>query len=74
MAEEHGYDTSVAGKMDYSEHEKTYRLFIHLVKFGTIWIVAILLGMMVALMTSAGFLAGIATFVLFGAVASYLIK
>lgn len=74
MAEQHGYETSSPTPMDYREHEKTYAFFLTIFKLGTIWVIAILLGMMVALMTSAGFLAGFLTFLLFGVIVTYLAK
>lgn len=74
MAEQHGYEIGTAAKMDYREHEKTYGLFLNLIKFGTIWIVAILLGMLVGLMASGGFIGGVGTFLVFGLVASYFMR
>jgi hypothetical protein len=75
MADHHGSgELSFADKMDYPEHEKTYGLFLNLVKFGSIWVIAILVGMLVALLTSAGFFSGILAFLAFGAVATFLMK
>ena len=75
MAEHHtGGELSFADKMDYREHDKTYALFLNLVKFGSIWVVAILIGMLVGLITSAGFFAGILAFLASGLVATYLMK
>ncbi|MCB8838936.1 aa3-type cytochrome c oxidase subunit IV [Aurantimonas sp. VKM B-3413] len=39
------FDTSSAAEMDYPEHEKTYNLFLGLVKWGAIGVVIILVFM-----------------------------
>ncbi|BDA86046.1 hypothetical protein Sa4125_35880 [Aureimonas sp. SA4125] len=74
MTEDHGHTITYADKMDYSEHERTYERFLLLVKFGSIWVFAVVVGMAVALVSSAGFLAGILAFLIFGAVVSYFMK
>jgi hypothetical protein len=75
MAEHHGGgELGFADKMDYREHDKTYALFLNLVKFGSIWVVAILIGMLVGLITSAGLFAGIIAFAVSGTVATFLMK
>ena len=75
MADHHGGgELSFADKMDYNEHEKTYSLFLKLVKFGSIWVAAILIGMLVGLITSAGFFAGILAFLVSGTVATFALK
>ena len=35
--------------MDYSEHERTYTMFLGLVKWGTIFVVALMAGMAIFL-------------------------
>ena len=35
--------------MDYAEHERTYGLFLGLVKWGSIFVVALLIGMAITL-------------------------
>jgi hypothetical protein len=75
MAEHHtGGELSFADKMDYSEHDRTYALFLKLVKFGSIWVAAILIGMLVGLITSAGVIAGVLAFLICGSLATYLMK
>jgi hypothetical protein len=74
MSEDHAHPITFADKMDYSEHDRTYERFLLLVKFGSIWVAAIVVGMAVGLVSSAGFLAGIFAFLLFGAVVSYFMK
>lgn len=74
MAEQQGYEIGAGAKMDYREHEKTYGLFLNLIKFGTIWVIAILLGMLVGLMAAGGFIGGVGTFLVFGIVATLLAR
>ena len=74
MAEHHGAETGVAAKMDYREHDKTYNLFLNLVKFGSVFVVSILLFMMVALLSSAGLIAAILTFLIVNAVGFYAMR
>ena len=76
MSEDHAHAHTVtfADKMDYSEHDRTYERFLLLVKFGSIWVVAILIGMLVGLITSAGLFAGIIAFAVSGTVATFLMK
>ena len=58
--------------MDYPQHEKTYALFLNMTKWGIIVVVAILLGMTTGLLSTGGFLGGIATFIAVLAVAYFL--
>ncbi|MEX6508381.1 aa3-type cytochrome c oxidase subunit IV [Jiella sp. M17.18] len=44
------FDTSHAAEMDYPEHEKTYSLFLGLVKWGAVGVVIILIGMAIFLL------------------------
>lgn len=62
MAGEIKIDTSHAAEMDYPEHEKTYSLFIALFKWGSLGIIALLLGMMVGLIMGSGVIASVLTF------------
>ena len=46
-------DAATAGghpDMDYAEHEKTYKMFVELTKWGTIGVVAIVIFMAVTLL------------------------
>ena len=63
MAGEIKVDMSNAAEMDYPEHEKTYGLFIALFKWGSVGIIALLLGMMVGLIMGSGVIASVLTFV-----------
>lgn len=74
MAEEHRDQTITYAEMDYAQHEKTYGLFLWLVKYGTIVTVAILLGMAVSLIGSWGILGGLFVFLASAAVLSYVLS
>jgi hypothetical protein len=43
------HDSSAGSAMDYSEHERTYEMFLGLVKWGSIFVVALLVGMAIFL-------------------------
>jgi len=47
MADDHGAGHPA---MDYSEHERTYQLFIGMTKWGTIFCVALMIFMAVTLL------------------------
>lgn len=49
MADNHGHGGGHPA-MDYAEHERTYKLFISLAKWGTIFCVALLIFMAVTLL------------------------
>lgn len=46
--------------MDYAEHDKTYGRFLWLVKYGTIAVIAILLGMLAGLVAGWGIIMSLA--------------
>jgi hypothetical protein len=50
MAEQMNGPAETGAAMDYSEHEKTYALFLAGAKYGTIVIVALLIAMAVVLL------------------------
>ncbi|GKX34982.1 MAG: hypothetical protein MnENMB40S_26000 [Rhizobiaceae bacterium MnEN-MB40S] len=56
MAEESTGPVETGADMDYAEHEKTYEAFLSFSKYGTMAIIAILLGMAIGFFTSAGFI------------------
>ncbi|APO69241.1 cytochrome-c oxidase subunit 4 protein [Rhizobium etli 8C-3] len=62
MAEEHNGPVEVGAPMDYKEHEQTYNLFISAAKYGTMFLIALLLGMTAGFFTSSGFLGGLLVF------------
>ena len=74
MAEDAGYETGVRGEMDYREHRRTYQGFLWLVKYGTIAVVAILLGMLVGLIAGGGIISSLLTVVVFFAAASFMLR
>ncbi|MBW8639227.1 aa3-type cytochrome c oxidase subunit IV [Hoeflea sp. WL0058] len=56
MAEESTGPVETGADMDYAEHQKTYEGFLSVSKYGTMAIIAILLGMAIGFFTSAGFI------------------
>lgn len=73
MAQEYRNDPITYAKMDYAEHEKTYGRFLGLVKYGTIFVVAVLLGMLAYLIAGWGVLGGLFAFVAAGAVLYFVL-
>jgi hypothetical protein len=49
MAEHHAVSSDGHPDMDYAEHERTYRLFLGLLKYGSVGVVACLV--LLALLT-----------------------
>lgn len=74
MAEQQGYDTGTPAGMDYKEHQKTYGLFLNLVKYGSVFVVSVLMVMMVVLLADGGVIAGLATFLAVNAAGFYAMK
>jgi hypothetical protein len=64
MAEHHTGPVEVGAPMDYKEHESTYNLFIAAAKYGTMFLVALLLGMTAGFFTGGGLLGGILVFLI----------
>lgn len=62
MAEQMSGPIETGADMDYSEHEKTYGIFLAGAKYGTIAIVALLIAMATYFFTAAG---AIVSFLLF---------
>jgi hypothetical protein len=65
---------SNAAEMDYPEHEKTYNLFIALFKWGSVVIIALLLGMLVGLIMGSGVIASVLTFVVALAIGYFALR
>ena len=59
--------------MDYEEHEKTYRMFLSLIKWGTVALAAIMISMAVGLLAGGGFISSVIVFILIMLVAWYII-
>ncbi|GHC63965.1 aa3-type cytochrome c oxidase subunit IV [Limoniibacter endophyticus] len=64
----------LGAEMDYSEHEKTYNMFLALAKWGTLSIIALLVAMAFGFFTSAGFLSSLILFLLVMAVGMSLLR
>ena len=64
----------VGAEMDYPEHEKSYRLFVALAKYGTLHVLALLIAMAFGFFTSAGFFSSLILFILISAVGIYLLR
>ncbi len=58
MAEHSTGPAEVGAAMDYKEHERTYSAFLGAAKYGTLFLVALLLGMTAGFFTGAGLLGG----------------
>lgn len=64
----------LGAEMDYSEHEKTYSLFLGLAKYGTLVTAAVLLAMAFGFFTPAGFISSTILFILICAIGGYLLR
>ena len=61
-------------KMEYAEHEKTYRLFVQLAKYVSIVCVALLAAMAFAFFGGGGFFSAVVMFVVICAGAGYVLR
>jgi hypothetical protein len=64
----------MGAEMDYSEHEKTYSLFLGITKYVSLITVALLIAMAFGFFTSAGFFSATILFILISAVGAYLLR
>lgn len=64
----------LGAEMDYSEHEKTYSLFIGLTKYVSLITAALLIAMAFGFFTSAGFFSATILFILISAVGAFLLR
>lgn len=60
--------------MDYSEHERTFRLFVGLTKYLSLGSAALLVAMAFGFFTSAGFFSATILFILIFAAGWYLLR
>ncbi|MEM6463099.1 MAG: aa3-type cytochrome c oxidase subunit IV [Pseudomonadota bacterium] len=74
MAEQKQEPVETGAEMDYSEHEKTYDMFLALTKYGTLACIAIIIGMTVGFFTSAGFITSTLLTIIIIAVGYYILK
>lgn len=64
----------LGAEMDYKEHEKTYALFLGVVKYGTLITVALLIAMAFGFFTTAGFFSATVLFILVTALGAFLLR
>lgn len=64
----------MGAEMDYPEHEKTYSLFLGVVKWGTLATAALLVAMAFGFFTAAGFISSTVLFVLILIVGGFLLR
>ena len=62
MAEQMNGPVETGAAMDYSEHDKTYNMFLAGAKYGTIVILALMIAMAVYFFTGAGAIVSFLTF------------
>lgn len=74
MAEQMSGPVETGAEMDYSEHDKTYAMFLAGAKYGTIVIIALLIAMAIFFFTSAGGFASILAFIVLSIGASVLAR
>ena len=63
MAKQKTGPVELGANMDYSEHDKTYNVFMVGTKYGTLICVALLIAMAIGFFAGGGFLGGIIAFV-----------
>ncbi len=64
----------LGGKMDYPEHEKTYSVFLGLVKFGSLVCAALLVAMAFGFFAGGGFISSTILFVLICIVGAFILR
>ncbi len=64
----------LGAKMDYSEHDKTYSLFISLAKYTSLVCAALLIAMAFTFFTTAGFFSGLILFIVICAAGAFLLR
>ena len=64
----------LGGEMDYSEHEKTYNLFLHLVKYGSLVCASLMIAMAFGFFAGGGFISSTILFVLICIVGAFLLR
>ncbi|WP_062207769.1 aa3-type cytochrome c oxidase subunit IV [Aureimonas sp. AU12] len=74
MAEEMGFELNKGAAMDYAEHKRTYAGFLGLVKYGSIGVIAILLGMLVGLIVGGGVILSVLTMAVFAVLAVFFLR
>lgn len=74
MAEHTHGPADVGAEMDYSEHEKTYSMFLALAKYGTLHTITLLIAMAAFFFTGAGFFSSFILFIILSAIGVYLLR
>lgn len=74
MSEHHTGPVETGVPMNYSEHEKTYDLFVHAAKYGTMLLVVLMIAMAAGFFTAAGFFGGLVLFVILAVAGFVLLK
>ncbi len=64
----------LGAKMDYAEHENTYKMFVQLTKWGTIVCVSLLVAMTFGFFGGGGFFSALILFILIIAIGGYLLR
>jgi aa3 type cytochrome c oxidase subunit IV len=64
----------LGAQMDYDEHDKSYRLFLELAKYGSLVVVAILASMGFLFFTNAGVFSSAVLFIVICAVGYFLLR
>lgn len=64
----------LGAQMDYSEHDKTYGLFLGLAKYTSLVCAALLIAMAFGFFTSAGFFSATILFILICAVGAFVLR
>lgn len=64
----------LGAEMDYAEHDRTYRGFVGLAKYGSLVVAAILISMAFGFFTTAGFISSFILFVIICAVGGFILR
>jgi hypothetical protein len=64
----------LGANMDYAEHERTYKGFVALAKYGSLTCAAILIAMAFGFFTTAGFFSATILFILILVVGGYILR
>ena len=60
--------------MDYPEHEKTYRLFLGLAKYGALHVAALMIAMAFAFFGGGGFFSALILFIVISLIGIYFLR
>ena len=74
MAEQDTGPVETGADMDYSEHEKTYEMFLALTRYGTLAVVVLMIGMAVGFFTAAGFITATIVTIFLLAIGYFLLR